>query len=143
MAIQEQPHYIIAASELAAWIEHQGVNTWWAIDGDTYLSSRVPTPCRGDELANVLRRSNRSLLIQSRESTANGQTITQKDLDRVADHLGNNIHVIDPSFPKPSWANDRCFWLCWNDEKSEWLLAEDSIATEAFRDVITQPLSRP
>src|SRR5580692_8967189 len=141
MAIQQQPHYVIAASELAVWVEQQGDNTWWAIDGDTYLSSRVPTPCRGDELANVLRRSKRDLLILSRESTGNGQTITHNDLDRVVDHLGNNIHLIDPSLPKPSWANDRCFWLCWKGEKTEWLLTEDSAATEAFRDVITHPLT--
>jgi hypothetical protein len=142
MSIQDQPHYEIASSELATWIEQHGINTWWAIDGDVYLSSRVPTPCRGDELANVLRRINRHLLVQTRDTTANGQIVTRNDLDRVADHLGN-IYPIDPSLPKPTWANDRCFWLCWKGDENEWLLTEDSAATEAFRDVITQPLTSP
>jgi hypothetical protein len=139
MAIREQPHYEIAPSELAAWTERHGINTWWAVDGDVYLSSRVPTPCRGDELAAVLRRANRPLLVATHDITANGQIITRNDLDRIADNLGN-IYSIDPALPIPSWANDRCFWLCWKGDDAEWLLTEDSAATEAFRDVITQPL---
>jgi hypothetical protein len=142
MPIHEQPHYEVAPSELASWIEQHGVNTWWAIDGDTYLSSRVPTPCRGDELATVLRRTSRHLLVSARDASANGQSITRGDLDRVVDHLGN-IYPTDPSLPKPDWSKDRCFWLCWKGEEVEWLLAEDSVATEAFRDVITQPLTNP
>jgi hypothetical protein len=142
MSIRERPHYEIATSELADWIEQQGFNTWWAIDGDTFLSSRVPTPCRGDELAAILRRASRYLLISTRDASANGQTITRRDLDRVVDHLGN-LYPVAPSLPKPDWAKDRCFWLCWKGEEIEWLLTEDSAATEAFRDVITQPLTIP
>ena len=56
MSIHEQTHYEIATSELANWITHHGSNLWWEIDENSYFSSQVPTPCRGEELANVLRR---------------------------------------------------------------------------------------
>jgi hypothetical protein len=140
MAIRDQWHYEIDASELASWIEKQGANTWWAVDGDTYLASRVPTPCRGDELATVLRRSGRPLLVSTCEKNANGQLITCNELDRIANTLGN-IYSIDPSIANPEWASDRCFWLSWKGDDAEWLLTYDSAATEAFRDVITHPLT--
>lgn len=140
MSIREQPHYELPSSELAAWVEQQGPTIWWAVDGDPYLSSRVSTPCRGDELAAVLRRVNRPMLVAARDSSATGQPITRHDLDGVVDRIGNSIHPINPALPKPKWADDRCFWMCWKGETAEWLLTEDSEATRAFRDVVTEPL---
>ncbi len=116
MAIREQPHYEIAPSELAAWTERHGINTWWAVDGDVYLSSRVPTPCRGDELAAVLRRANRPLLVATHEPQANGQVIGPEKLDELAEPLDVSTCPIQPTHPRPKWADDRCLWLCWKDQ---------------------------
>lgn len=140
MSIREKPHYNLSTTELAAWVEQQGPNTWWSIDGDTYLTSRVSSPCRGDELAAVLRRVNRQLLVSTRDPGAAGQQITSHDLDRVADRVGNSIHQINPGLPKPAWADDRCFTLCWTGETEDWFLMEDSETTRAFKDVVTEPL---
>ena len=141
-AIHEQPHYELASSELATWIEQQGAEKWWAVDGDPYLSSRLPGACRADEVAAVLRRANRPLLVGDPQlrSDARGQTVTAKELTSLT-RRGDSAVFDALSLPVPRWNDDRHFWLCWKGEANEWLLMEDSGATEAFRDVITEPLT--
>jgi hypothetical protein len=143
MLIQDGPHYELPASELAAWIDRQGADVWWTIDGDPYLTGRLPSPCRGDELAIVLRQSLRTLLVRDQAGEATGQVLTADRLDPHVERLGNSIHMHDPSRPKPSWADDRFLWLSWKGERNEWMLAEDRDATVSFRDVETHPVARP
>jgi hypothetical protein len=113
------------------------------IDGDSYLTSRVAMPCRAEDLARILRRTDRSLLVAARDPQAHGQKIGSDKLDELADRLGNNIFQIDPARAKPSWADDQCLWLCWKDGGDEWMLAEDSQATAAFKDVRTSSSGNP
>jgi hypothetical protein len=33
MSLRDEPHYRISSSELAAWLEAQGTDRWWSVDG--------------------------------------------------------------------------------------------------------------
>ena len=60
MGIPDEPYYTVPAGELAAWIEQQGDDTWWNVDGDSILTGILSFPSPGDELAAELRRINES-----------------------------------------------------------------------------------
>jgi hypothetical protein len=45
MAIPDEPYFRLPARELAAWIEQQGADTWWNVDGDSILTGRLSFPC--------------------------------------------------------------------------------------------------
>jgi hypothetical protein len=141
MSIADESHYQISTSELAAWVEQQGPDQWWSVDGDSYLASRVPFPCRADELVAVLRRTDRELLVHDSQHRpdARGQAVTASDLDSLTRRLDPAIHEAFEQ-PAPKWASDRYLWLCWKGDPTEWTLTEDSGATEAFRGVETRPL---
>jgi hypothetical protein len=137
--IHEQPHYEVSSAELATWVEQQGANTWWSIGEDRYLSSRLSAECLGDDLAAVLRRTNRTLLVHDPRlrPDARGQTVTARDIDSLTARTDPAIFHATGQ-PVPGWANDRYLWLCWKGEQNAWTLTEDSEATQAFRDVITE-----
>jgi len=124
MSIQSGPHFEVHSTELADWIEKQGANVWWNVDGDPLLTDRQVFPCPGDELAQALRRLSRPLLIQDpkKRSDADGRAISAAEIDSVADRLGSNVQYTGD---KPVWADDRIFYCCWKGAKDEWLLAED------------------
>ncbi len=124
MTIQLEPHFEVPSAELAAWIEKQGRNVWWNVDGDPLLTEHLAFPCPGDEFAEALRRFNRPLLIRDpkRRQDAKGQVISAADIDAVAEVMGNNVKY---SGEKPFWADDRVFYCCWKGSADEWLLAED------------------
>ena len=132
MNLRVEPHYMIASSELAAWLEGQGTDRWWNVDGDPLLTGRLSFPCPADELADELRRINRMLLVQDRrkDPSGRGERIVAQDLDGLATRLGDNVQT---NGTKPAWANDRVFFLCWADRGDEWLLAEDEETTESSR----------
>jgi hypothetical protein len=130
MSLRDEPHYCISSSELAAWLESQGTDRWWTVDGDPLLTGRVSFPCPADELAAELRRINRTLLVQDRRKppSGRGEQIVARDLDALATRLGDNLRTNGP--PRP-WASNRVFFLCWEYRADEWLLEEDVETTEA------------
>ena len=65
--IRAGPHYEVAAGELAAWLEQQGEDRWWTVDGDPLLTGRLAFPCPADELAPELRKIGRPLLVQAKK----------------------------------------------------------------------------
>jgi hypothetical protein len=136
MSLKDEPHYTIAAAELADWLEGQGTDRWWTVDGDPLLTGRLSFPCPADELAAELRRINRTLLVQDRRPTAPGQgeRIQARDLDALVTRLGDNVQA---KGTKPAWANDRLLFLCWEDRGDEWLLVEDGETTERSREDAT------
>ncbi len=132
MSLRDEPHYRISSSELAAWLEAQGTERWWSVDGDPLLAGRLSFPCPADELADELRRINRTLLVRDlrKPRSGRGEQIVAHDLDGLATRLGDNVRT---NSTPPPWASDRLFWLCWEDRGDEWLLAEDEETTERSR----------
>jgi hypothetical protein len=130
MSLRDEPHYRISSSELAAWLESQGTDRWWSVDGDPLLTGRVSFPCPADELAAELRRINRTLFVQDRRQppSGRGEQIVARDLDALTTRWEDNLRT--NGAPSPS-ASDRLFVLCWEDRGEEWLLVEDVETTEA------------
>src|SRR5438105_15767448 len=118
MSLQNEPHYKITSSELAVWLERQGIERWWSVDGDPLLTGRLSFPCPADELAEELRRINRTLLVQDRRQppSGRGEVIVARELDGLATRLGDNVQITGSP---PRWANDRLFCLCWEDRGDE------------------------
>jgi hypothetical protein len=132
MSIRDEPHYKIASSELAAWLEQQGTDRWWSVDGDPLLTGRLSFPCPADELATELRRINRTLLVQDPRKPPSGcgeQSVAQ-DLDKLVTRPWENAQTNGTG---PSGMNDRVLCLCWEDRGDEWLLVEDEETTVSSR----------
>ncbi len=134
MSIEDAPHFVLQAKELAAWIEKQGTDRWWNVDGDPLLTGRLDFPCPGDELAAELRKIDRLLLVQDKQkrSNATGQEIHGDEIDTVVDRLENNVQITGNR--KPHWLKDRLLYLCWKGSRNEWLLVEDEETTERTQD---------
>jgi hypothetical protein len=134
MSISDKPHYRIEASELANWLEAQGVERWWTTDGEYRVVDRLFLPAPADEFAAVLRRINRPLLVEDRRANplGRGEQITARDLDALAVRPWDDPTV---KGPKPASMNDRVFFLRWEDEGDDWMLLEDEEYTQgALRD---------
>jgi hypothetical protein len=131
--IRAGPHYEVTSPELAAWLERQGADRWWNVDGDPLLTGRLTFPCPGDELAAELRRIGRSLLIQARkdDGQANGERIDASQLDRAVSQFKEGLQVTGAM---PDWADARFLYLCWKGSPHEWLLAEDLVTTQHMHD---------
>jgi hypothetical protein len=123
MSIKDEPHYTIDAVELAAWLEGQGNELWWSVDGDPVLMGDVSFPCPAPDLARAIRKINKPLLVLGDDAGANGRTIVAADLDRVAtdDAEGNRVLTL-------SWANGAV--------EREWVLAGDRDAARVGSSVL-------
>jgi hypothetical protein len=132
--IQSRPHYELPADELAAWLEAQGNDRWWSVDGDPLLTGRLDFPCPADELAAELRQIGQPLLVQARieDKGATGQRIGRDKLDTVAEKIADNLHVIREG-QLPAWSGDRLLYLCWKGSINDWLLCEESEAAEQMQ----------
>lgn len=122
----------ISAAELADWIEKQGTERWWTVDGDPVLMGRLSLPCPGDELAHEIRAVNLPLVVfaETNEVTSN------EPLD--ADTLGSFVRTWGGVSPVgnegSSQPGERIIVLAWQrSPDSEWLLWEDleTTASEA------------
>lgn len=135
---EEWSHYYELSSDtLADWVESQGAEQWWIVDSDRYLNSRNISPSPMAALVRVLRPATRGLLVRTDEPEGNGQMIGADKLEILAEPLTFRAFPLAPNYPKPKWADDRCLWLCWKGEHEEWMLAEDSRSTAAFRNVMS------
>jgi hypothetical protein len=134
MSLRDEPHYQIASSELADWLERQGTDIWWSVDGDPSLIWRISFSCPADVLAAELRRINRPLLVRDRSNapTARGQQITAQELDTLVSRLGDDVQMTVPD-PRPAWMDERELYLAWPDRGDEWMLIEDVLTTLAER----------
>jgi hypothetical protein len=128
--IRAGPHYEIPSTELAAWLEQQGKDRWWNVDGDPFLTGRLSFPCPAEELAEELRKVNRPLLVQAKkdDAGAKGQVIDAAALEKAVGRFCENVQG---SGAAPGWVADRFLYLCWKRSAHEWLLAEDSVTTES------------
>ena len=138
MSIQDRPHYEVPAAELAAWVEQQGADRWWNVDGDPLLTGLLSFPAPGDELAEAFRHIGRALLVEDkhRDPAAKGQAIGRAQLDDLVGHLGDNVQVTGRP---PPWMSARVLCLSWKGSGDEWLLVEDLETTESNRaDVVAE-----
>jgi hypothetical protein len=128
--IRGGPHYELPSAELAAWLEQQGPDHWWTVDGDSLLTGRMTFPCLTQALAAELRTIGRPLLVQAKkdDAAARGQVIGKDKIDAVTDTFANNSHMINEG-EEPSGSDDRILYLCWKGSIEEWLLSEDSETT--------------
>jgi hypothetical protein len=135
MSLRDEPHYQIVSSQLADWLERQGTDIWWSVDGDPLLTGRLSFPVPAAELAPELRRMNRPLLIRDRSNalTARGQQVTAEELDNLVSRFGDAVFQPIGPGPRPNWMDDRVFYLAWPDRGDEWMLYEDGETTEVFR----------
>jgi hypothetical protein len=126
--IRGGPHYEVSSVELAAWLEGQGKDRWWNVDGDPRLTGRLTFPCPAAHLAAELKKINRPLLVQARkgDAGAKGQLIDAAKLEDAVGLPAENAHTTGQA---PPWANDRILYLCWKGSLPEWLLEEDSAAS--------------
>jgi hypothetical protein len=131
--IQTGRHFEIPSSELARWLDEQGADRWWNVDGDPLLTGRLTFPCPTDELASELRKINRPLLAQapSGEPEATGQSIDASQIGPLVTRFAGNLLT---SGPPSKRVNDQVLYLCWKGSPHEWLLVEDSVTAEQFRD---------
>jgi hypothetical protein len=125
------PHYEIASTDLAAWLEEQGKDRWWNVDGDPLLTGRRTFPCPASDLAAELREINRPLLVQAKkdDTSAKGQPIRKSKLDELVGHFFDDLHVSGGA-EVPPWSGDRLLYLRWTGAPDDWLLEEDSETTE-------------
>jgi hypothetical protein len=130
--IRASPHYEIPSTELASWLEQQGTDRWWYVDGDPLLTGRLTFPCPADELAAELRKIDRPLLVQAKQEDvgAKGQVIEATKLNEA---VARFTDVLRPSGPTSVRLQDRVLYLCWKRAFDEWLLAEDSETTDQMR----------
>jgi hypothetical protein len=117
------PHFELPSPELAKWLEQQGADSWWTVDGDPVLSGRLSFPCPGDELAEELRSINQPLLLAAKDDKVNpkGEVISASDLDRLVGYTDGL-----PGFEEKNGERERWFFLCWKGAE-DWFLQEDRL----------------
>jgi hypothetical protein len=143
MSIKDGPHYEIASTELAAWLEAQQPPRWWNVDGDPLLTGRMYFPCSAALLAKELRKLNRPLLVQAKpdDTRARGELVSRDKIDELVERFADNLHAPQGG-PLPPWGEDRFLLLCWKQTPDEWLLAEDSETTDEVATDGTTALDR-
>lgn len=134
MGIRNKPHFRITTGELATWLENQGPDRWWTVDGDPFLAERVELPAPADELAAAFRQLNRTLLLadHSQERAAIGEQIDHTRLEQLTKDFGTGGAA---NVGQPSWQRDGELALCWEDDADDdgWLLYEDEETSEMYR----------
>lgn len=128
VTLDQRPHVTVGAAELATWVDRQGADLRWNIVGDRLLTGYLSTPVRGDEMADLLRRINRDLILEDPREGATGrgeQRVTAADLDAFTVPIGGFF---------PPRVNDRTLTFAWAaTPKEEWELHENSDATARRR----------
>lgn len=132
MSVKDKPHFEVASRDLAEWLMRQGPDLWWSVDGDPRLMRSLALPAPASELAEILTRVDKPLLIADPKNRpdSQGQMIGVERIDdvvqRFADELGDQTS-------KTPWLEDRVALMCWKDRGDNWLLIEDGETTETFQ----------
>ena len=120
LRIAEGPHYLVQAEHLASWIEDQGEETWWSVDGDPVLNSRVRFPCPPERLTKELRKINRPLLVSDPNGVGHGEEVFPDDLSRLLEHEDLGVPVL---------------YMSWQGDRDDWLLIEEGPIDEFYVDL--------
>jgi hypothetical protein len=113
--IADRPHYSLYAYNLASWIDDQGEETWWRVDGDPLLMSSLEFPSPPDELAGELRKFDKLLLVSDPDEVGSGEEVVPEELSRLVDSEEFGV---------------RALYLSWQDGSTDWLLIEDEPTSE-------------
>ncbi len=116
--IADRPHYLVQAYNLATWIEDQGEEIWWRVDGDNLLMSMLQFPCPADELAGKLREINRPLLVSDPNEAGKGEEVISEELSSLSRLVDSNEFGV------------RALYLSWQGGLTDWLLIEDEPTSE-------------
>lgn len=124
--------YDLPAAVLADWLDKQGEDRWWNVDGDPTLMGRLSPPCPGDELSAELRRIGRPLILHHPIDVGTVRSIASPDqLDPLVRLLGD----VESFQGEPQdWAKNRLLVLSWSRLGDPWMLIEDREATESSRE---------
>ena len=118
MELKQTSYSEVPAEELAKWLDDQGEDIYWTVDGDPELTGRLSVPCPGDELASQIRSIGKTLLVfdPRRESQARRGVIAASELDGFveSEELGTSV-----------------LQLCWKGSETVWLLIEDEETSES------------
>lgn len=138
MTTQQTDGSSITTNDLAGWLDDQGHERWWTVDGDPLLMGRLDFPCPGDELAEELRSRNGRLVIIKRPGSAEEEKTLVHD-EHSAASKGRAGATVDIGHFVECLGRDKALYLRWEDEPAEsvWMLIEDSETTESVRSEIT------
>jgi len=129
--ISAGPHYEIHSTELAAWLLAQGPDVWWSAYPDPRLGGQISMPASAEDIAPILVRLNRLLLVRARDPEARGQRIDAAKVGELTEQRGARSNG---QGPRPLWANNRILILAWKDRDTPWELVEDLLTTLVFKD---------
>ena len=105
-----EPLHDVDTAALAAWLEAQGDETWWNIDGDVQLTELLRLPCPASELAEVLRKLARKKVRVLGDASKRARVKPGPDVfDALVEDEGGA----------------RVLYLTWGDPEAVWVLAED------------------
>lgn len=105
-----EPLHEVDTAALAAWLEAQGDETWWNIDGDLELTELLSLPSPATELAGILRKLPRKRLRVLGDASKHPKVKPGPDVfDSLAEDEGGA----------------RVLYLTWDDPDAVWVLAED------------------
>ncbi len=114
----------MSPARLADWLEAQGPDLWWTVDGDDLLLGTITLPTTADRLAARLRMVNKTLIVLDPLDLQPGPLDpTTIDLNEIAD--------------KDNPRHERIFCMRWDDPKypGEWLLCEDKYSAELAKEI--------
>ena len=133
MSLRNEPPFTLPSEALADWLERQGADRWWSVDGDPLLTGRLSFPCPADELACELRRIHRTLRVHDLRDppVGHGELNAPAVLDALVTRLGGNG---DADGRTEAGENDRLLVLSWDDRGDVWLLVEDEETTARCRE---------
>jgi hypothetical protein len=114
---QAWPHYEMQSHELADWLDNEGADSWWTVDGERHLNRTVDFPCPAEELSEELRKMpNRTLEVLDPRlgSTADGEP------------LANGVRLSDLA-DRNNRRKRQLYAFRWKGDGIEkvWLLGED------------------
>ncbi len=133
MSVRDKPHYEISSRELATWIERQGADIWWSVDGDRLLTWRLCFPCPAARLADELRAIGRTLLVvdhQARNRDSSGRQIGAADLDGLVFRPSDRIELKQAG---AAWPEYRVLHFSWKGRVEDISTTDRATARGASR----------
>jgi len=119
MSQSQLHHYTIAPDVLADWLEQQGDDRWWLVDGDRFFQGRVSMPCPSGTLAAALRKIQQPLVVIAEQPIPgiSKESVSAKDFERFAYRTQGRTDVE--------------FHMAWKGQSGTWWLVEDTETAQA------------